>query len=198
MTLCGIDYGSKLAGTTVITWLPTASQEVYLESSQKGQDADKFILRTLASIKPEYVFIDAPLSLPGVYSISTGNYQDYFFRQADKQLQAMSPMFLGGLTARAIKLKRELVAQQIKVYETYPAAQAARMGLQQIDYKKQLTALPAVVERIKQELQPYRLEVEHMANWHQVEALLALIGAIRFVNQEHIVYGTEEEGVIIV
>jgi predicted nuclease with RNAse H fold len=198
MTLCGIDYGSKLAGTTVITWLPTASQEVYLESSQKGQDADKFILQTLASIKPEYVFIDAPLSLPGVYSISTGNYQDYFFRQADKQLQAMSPMFLGGLTARAIKLKRELEAQQIKVYETYPAAQAARMGLPAVHYKKNVSAIPAYMDILKRLLAPLTLDNSAISNWHQVDALLALVGAVRFINNQHQVVGDASEGVIII
>jgi hypothetical protein len=26
MTICGIDYGNKLAGTTVIAWLDTAAQ----------------------------------------------------------------------------------------------------------------------------------------------------------------------------
>jgi predicted nuclease with RNAse H fold len=128
MILCGIDYGSKLAGTTAVAWLDTVTQAIAITCSLKGKDADVFLYDCLVKLNPACVFIDAPLSLPGVYSLG-GAYTDHFFRQADKQLQAMSPMFLGGLTARAIKLKKELNAISVPVFETYPAAQAIRLGL---------------------------------------------------------------------
>jgi predicted nuclease with RNAse H fold len=198
MRLCGIDYGNKLAGTTVVAWLDTDAQSVQLLSSQKGKDADEFILQTLTEIQPDYAFIDAPLSLPGVYS-NKADCTDYFFRKADKQLQAMSPMFLGGLTARAVKLKKELEAQQIQVYETYPAAHAARLGLVDIGYKKQILHLPAVLLIISQHLTPFFTDDSRViTNWHQIDALLALMGGIRFINKAHTLFGNEEEGLIIV
>jgi predicted nuclease with RNAse H fold len=197
MRLCGIDYGNKLAGTTIIAWLDTAIQSIQLSSSAKGKDADKFIVQSVVDIKPDFVFIDAPLSLPGVYSNKAGC-TDYFFRKADKQLQAMSPMFLGGLTARAMKLKKELEVQQIHVYETYPAAQAARLGLPDIGYKKQTSHLPAVIQIVCQHLSPFLIDNRVITNWHQIDALLALTGGIRFMNKAHTLFGNEEEGSIIV
>ncbi len=198
MIICGIDYGSKLAGTTVIASLDQERQTIALISSQKGQDADNLILTYAAQVRPKLIFIDAPLSLPGVYA-NTKGYTDYFFRQADKQLQAMSPMFIGGLTARAMKLKKELEALTIQVYETYPAAQARQMDLLPLGYKKQLTFLNNVLPLIEQELQPALLVHGNIINnWHQADALLALIGAIRFVNGKHLIFGEEKEGVILV
>lgn len=177
MTIYGIDYGNKLAGTTAIVWLDTSVQTIRLSCSQKGKDADEFILQSIADVKPVCMFIDAPLSLPGVYS-RMADYNDYFFRKADKQLRAMSPMFLGGLTARAMKLKNQLEAQQIQVYETYPAAQAARMGLVGMGYKKQISHLPEVVHIINQHLLPFISDSKIITSWHQVDSLLALLGLL--------------------
>ena len=62
--LFGIDYGSKLAGTTVIGLLE--NQIVQLFASQKKKDADQFILQQIKERQPNTIFIDAPLSLPNV------------------------------------------------------------------------------------------------------------------------------------
>jgi uncharacterized protein len=197
MIICGIDYGSKLAGTTVIAWLDTASRGVQLSGSRRKEDADRFIYEVLVKLRPGAVFIDAPLSLPGVYGKLDG-YTDYFFREADKQLQAMSPMFLGGLTARAIKLKKELEAIAVPVYETYPAAQAVRTGLAETGYKKAAVAISDVRQLLKQRLAPFILEPAVVTTWHQVDALLALLGGIRFINRQHQEFGNAAEGIIIV
>lgn len=87
----GIDYGSKLAGTTAICY--QEGDALTIIQSEKKQDADRFINDTVESLKPEQIFIDAPLSLPAAYF---GNGDDYFYRDCDRQLKAMSPMFLGG------------------------------------------------------------------------------------------------------
>jgi len=57
----GIDYGSKLAGTTAIC----VKIEGHLDLFQSGkkQDADLFISKIIHQYQPEKVFIDAPLSL---------------------------------------------------------------------------------------------------------------------------------------
>ena len=46
--LVGIDYGSKLAGTTVIAY--TQENEVHFMSSVKKQDADQMIINFLPNI----------------------------------------------------------------------------------------------------------------------------------------------------
>ena len=111
----GIDYGSKLAGTTVVTY--DKDGKLYQKSSAKKQDADRMILSWVQSLKPDFVFIDAPLSLPAAYF---GKGENYFYREADIELKAMSPMFLGGVTARAISLKKQIEAEGVEVFETYP------------------------------------------------------------------------------
>lgn len=58
--ILGIDYGSKMAGTTVVA-LMRKHDEVELIQSQKNQDADKMILDLVNSLKDVWlVFIDAP------------------------------------------------------------------------------------------------------------------------------------------
>ena len=140
------------------------------------------------------MFIDAPLSLPGVYKGLVG-YEDYFFRKADKALKAMSPMFLGGLTARAMRLQAYL--RDFNFYETYPSAQANRLALKSLDYKKSLKQIPSVINSIAQQYPELNLEIE-LNNWHEVDAILALIGAYRFEKKTYITYGTLEEGLIYI
>ena len=88
----GIDYGSKVAGTTAICRL-TESGQFEFSCSTKGRDADLWIKKAIEEFLPESIYIDAPLSLPGAYY---GKESNYFYRQADRELRAMSPMFLGG------------------------------------------------------------------------------------------------------
>jgi hypothetical protein len=95
MRLCGVDYGSKLAGTTVTCTLDAPSGQVHFQKSAPREDADAFLRNYLLQSQPAFIFLDAPLSLPGVYRGLAGC-RDYFYREADRQLGAMSPMFLGG------------------------------------------------------------------------------------------------------
>lgn len=196
MRLCGIDYGSKLAGTTVIVFLEENTGEIFLYQSEKKQDADKFLKEKINDFSPQLVFIDVPLSLPQVYTIPSSEKQgDFFFRQADKLLNAMSPMFLGGLTARAMQLKSELY--QIPFYETYPAYQAKRLGLNVQGYKKDKQVSPQWLACLAEQF-PLRLNLPQPANWHQADALLALLAACRFSKKEHLVFGEAREGEIII
>ena len=93
----GIDYGSKLAGTTVITY--DIDRVLYQLQSDKKSDADKFVLNHVTDLKPDAIYLDAPLSLPKAYF---GEGDDFFYRKGDKELRAMSPMFLGGLCRKKI------------------------------------------------------------------------------------------------
>lgn len=199
MIICGIDYGSKLAGTSVLCSLNLANNELQFKQSSKKKDADKFLKEALNLLKPTLVFIDAPLSLPKVYQ-QTKNLEptkkyDFFYRVGDRELHAMSPLFLGGLTARAMRLQFEMAP--LSFYETYPAQQARRMELSNTKYKKKLEFIPEIIAEIIKQY-PIFVNATTIKNWHEVDALLALIGAYRFFKAEHITFGDELEGLIYI
>jgi predicted nuclease with RNAse H fold len=193
--LVGIDYGSKLAGTTVMAYSHDR-QEVRFLSSRKGEDADAFLLKLLRGLHPDQVFMDAPLSLPGVYKGIPG-FSDYFYRQADRSLKAMSPMFLGGLTARAMQLSTALEKEGIDCMEVYPAALAAYLNFQSRGYKKQKEAFFNLKGQL---IEKYHLKFPDgfPNSWHYFDALLALLSGLRY--EQHLIRqeGSEEEGFIYV
>lgn len=196
-TLFGIDYGSKLSGNTVIAILK--GNKIYFLDVDKGTDADEFIYNAAAHFKPDVVFLDAPLSLPGIYT-GKGCNGDYHFRQADKELCAMSPMFLGGLTARAMQLKDKMENEiATKVYETYPKAIAHTYQLQERGYKSRKSNLISCRNHLREKLNPRLfIDCQDIKTWHHLDALLALFGAMRFVMGQALPYGNEEEGIIYV
>jgi predicted nuclease with RNAse H fold len=196
-TLFGIDYGSKLSGNTVISILK--SNKIYFMAVDKNTDADEFIYNAALHFKPDVIFLDAPLSLPGIYSNKPGD--NYHFRKADLDLCAMSPMFLGGLTARAMQLKDriEKELESTKVYETFPRAQARNYELEQYGYKKRKSNLVVCSNRLREKLnQKLFIDCLDIKTWHHLDALLALFGAMRFVMGLALPYGDEEEGLIYV
>jgi predicted nuclease with RNAse H fold len=192
-SIIGIDYGSKLAGTTVIAYQNKKNIIQFL-ISEKKKDADIFLINAVTKLQPKYIFFDAPLSLPGVYTMPN-EYDDYFYRAGDRLLKAMSPMFLGGLTARAMRLKRTFVQQNIEVFETYPAIHAQRFQLKNLNYKKKLQYLPDVIQAL-QKLLPFPFNNQQITSWHHVDALLAFYSAYRFLNGEIEQFGAEKEGSI--
>jgi predicted nuclease with RNAse H fold len=194
MNIAGIDYGSKLAGTTAIAAHGAAGLE--FRQSKPKQDADRFILDWALEFQPMHIFLDAPLSLPGVYR-DMEDCRDYFYRQGDRQAGAMSPMFLGGLTARAMQLAHELAARGIRCHEVYPAQLARILGLDLAVYKKDAAYLPAITQDLAA-LLPGRPPLPPLPSWHQVDALLALLSGFRFLRGEHLVFGDEAEGIIVV
>ena len=192
MTLIGIDLGSRWAGTTAGAILHEG--RVSIHQSGKGKDADAFLSQVIQEYPPDMVAMDAPLSLPGVYRGMEG-FSDYHYRICDKQCSAMSPMFLGGLTARAIQLAEKWKAEGIQVIESYPKMQAERLGLVKQDYKKNSEVIEPIRQKLEDEIQ---FSIPTLNNWHQVDALLALLGALRFSENKHISYGVDREGLIII
>lgn len=182
MSFIGIDFGARKAGTTAICCLQGDCLQVL--QSGKGDDADRFIREQLKMIGPQQVFIDAPLSLPAAYFMRGS---DYMFRQCDRELSAMSPMFLGGLTARAIQLKAEHSACDF--IEVYPKALAGKLQVK--SYKHQ----PIVWSDLEAHL-PYSLETP--SSLHAYDAVLAWLSGYRYLNGEALIYGRPEEGQIIV
>ena len=189
----GIDYGSKLAGTTVVAFANNRSI-VDFKTSEKKKDADKFLIKIVNELKPEFIFLDAPLSLPGVYT-NPEKFDDYFYRKGDKILKGMSPMFLGGLTARAMRLKRAFENKGIKVIEIYPAIHAQRLELKAYNYKKQLQYIPDVLAILQHNL-PLKVDWTSIKTWHQVDALLAYYAGSRYINGDAESFGDADEGMI--
>ncbi len=195
--ICGIDFGAKLAGTTSIAYL--IENKVIISISEKKKDADKFLIESINDCKPSIVFIDAPLSLPIVYS--TGAENDYFYRQCDKELSAMSPMFLGGLTARAMKLKFLLEDKNIVIKESYPAQLVKELSLES-SYLKKTNNYDNFLSAISNQYLKFEIELNDQQtnnlNWHKIDSLLALLSAIRFKNNLSKSYGTIAEGIITI
>jgi uncharacterized protein len=190
----GIDFGSKTAGTTVICFGNNQTQLDIIGTTPK-QDADSFLLSILSGIKPEFATIDAPLSLPVVYTHPEGG-ADYFYRAVDKELKAMSPMFLGGLTARAIKLKHECAVYKVPLFETYPAAFVRHFELGTHYNKKDLKQLPLFLDALLQVF-PARVKLEQLKTWHHADALLAWISSYRMAHDEHLIFGDDEGQIFI-
>ncbi|MFD2515539.1 hypothetical protein ACFSRY_16825 [Pontibacter locisalis] len=191
----GIDFGSKLAGTTAAAMVQDKALKVW--QSHRGQDADKWLLELITELQPGEIFIDAPLTLPGIYTqgVYTSD-AEYFYRACDREVQAMSPMFIGGLTARAIRLRATLAENGRAVLETYPSQLAKLIFPQHSGYKKGLTALSVYTETL-QDLLPFPI-AEAPTNWHQFDSLLAWYSGYRHLQGQAQLYGDPREGRIIV
>ena len=189
----GIDYGSKMAGTTVITY--DVNGVLFQKSSSKKMDADAMILKAAVELMPSFIYLDAPLSLPNVYY---GKGNDYFYREADKELKAMSPMFLGGLTARAMQLKSQILTViETKVFETYPSALVRSIPELKTHYKKKdATMVPILTKQIERLLEKIKLD-EKPKTIHQIDSILAWYSGYRHQNGLAIITGNHEEGLII-
>lgn len=190
----GIDYGSKMAGTTVICF-GNNQQQLDVVGTTKKQDADEFILSVLGGVQPEFTTIDAPLSLPLIYQ-QPDKGSDFFYRAVDKELKAMSPLFLGGLTARAMKLKYEASKIRIPLFETYPAALVRHFGLAEHYNKKNPLLKEPFVEALLQKF-PANITLQQLPTWHHVDALLAWISCYRMAHDEHTTFGDDEGQIFI-
>jgi predicted nuclease with RNAse H fold len=157
--------------------------------SKKKEDADDFLMRLAARYGCRLMAIDAPLSLPGAFF---GTSNDYFYRACDRVLGAMSPMFLGGLTARAMRLQALLAAEGVRVVESYPAGVAMRVLQAASTYKTDLAAF----QRLLQQALP-ECSIPPFENWHQADAALAWYSAYRYSHTQHLTFGTEAEGIIV-
>lgn len=191
----GVDYGAKLAGTTAVAMLVQGELRVW--QSPAGQDADKWLRELVLLQQAKVVYIDAPLSLPAIYGGATHTTTpDYFYRQADRELQAMSPMFIGGLTARAIQLRAQLALEGVAALETYPSALVSLLLPELQGYKQEPAALPAFAAAL-QGLLPVQLQ-EQPRSWHHFDAVLAWFSGYRHSNGQSELYGDAREGRIIV
>ncbi len=186
----GIDYGSKLSGNTSIAYYIDCLK---LLKCPKNHDADAFILEFVKRHEFQNpIYIDAPLSLPLAYF---GVGDDYFYREVDRYLNAMSPMFIGGLTARAMRLKKILKNIGHELRETYPKAQAKRIGIIDKGYKKDRLQMHGLLDTV---IQHAGLHVDRdvIKSWHDFDAVLALLASINQQYGKGYIYGNIKEGMI--
>jgi len=180
----GIDFGAKLAGTTAVCF--AMDGQLQLLQSAKKQDTDAWLRRIIAEQNPNTAFMDAPLSLPSVY---TGFGSDFHYRACDRAVGAMSPMFLGGLTARAMQLRAAF--PELLFHEAYPAQLVRTCWPSGLFYKNDLSSF--LVNLAEMLPLPFAKQPE---NWHQVDAALAWLTGWRHGRGEALSFGNEDEGVI--
>lgn len=186
MLTIGIDFGARMSGKTVICYEHQGSLR-FLRSAPK-QDADLWVRQQIDTLKPALIAIDAPLSLPAAYH---GAGDDFMFRVCDRKMRAMSPMFLGGLTARAMALSAAY--PEMKWLETYPSARLRKV----LKYtKKDSSALQEAILCISQ-FTSTPVEVEPR-DWHEYDALVCWSSAQRYVQEIHETIGDPEEGLIVI
>ena len=188
VTHIGIDFGARTSGNTAVCFLDHGMLRFL--HSPKDIDGDAWLEETVSQLHADAIYIDAPLSLPGAY---VGRGDDYFFRVADRQSKGMSPMFLGGLTARAMRLAAGWRKQDIAVHEAYPAAliRHAWEGLK-VEPRK---AIPKHKLRIMSGM--VMMPPPAPADRHEADAWLCWVIGHRHLRGAAIAYGTEQEGLIL-
>ena len=191
--IAGVDYGSKTSGFTCAAIIHDGAISVH--QATKNKDADKWLKDLLEPLKPNVIGIDAPLSIPGALREIDG-FTNYHYRKADLEAKAMSPMFLGGLTARAIELAhwlRQTTAS--KVIEVYPKLTAQELQLDSKRYKKDKVFLQEAKDALASDT-GWNLDAVEVDNWHQYDALMALRTAELYINEKANVLGDKAEGLI--
>ncbi|MCF8237279.1 MAG: DUF429 domain-containing protein [Saprospiraceae bacterium] len=183
--IVGIDYGARKAGTTALA--VKRGSRIDLLACLKGADADQWILDHLLTIQPRVIAIDAPLSLP---SGVMGKGSQFHMRLADQLCGAMSPMFLGGLTARAMSLRYHYPDDQVTWLETYPSWTAKRRL-----HCTRETHTPIL--QAMEQLWPGS-GIPSPGDQHQMDALLALMAAHHWATMMSWHFGDPREGVIVI
>ncbi len=185
----GIDYGAKLSGNTVIC-LEQKKKLLFIQCEKK-KDADQFLAQAFKELSAQQIFFDAPLSIPAAYF---GEGENFHYRACDRETSAMSPMFLGGLTARAMKLKNDFPA--IDFHETYPAYFVKKILNSPPSYNKKTKNLLEFTELL---MKTFSVKFDKSPeNWHQIDAAICWISGKRYNNQEQITVGRASEGLIVI
>jgi len=185
----GIDYGSKLAGTTAICY--NLENQLCVINSEKKKDSDQFIGAAIDELKPIAIYLDAPLSIPSAF-YDKGS--DFHYRACDRLTSAMSPMFLGGLTARAMSLRQK--HKEYDFHECYPSYFIREVLNAKTHYnKKEGRPNQQIISMIQDHV---KYDLPLLETYHQLDAVICWLSGMRHIKNQHLVLGDENEGVIIV
>ncbi|MFN7012828.1 MAG: hypothetical protein ACK4ON_01005 [Bacteroidia bacterium] len=191
--ILGIDLGNKGSGNTALCYL--LNNTLQLHQIKKGKDEFSIILDVIDKYSIRLVCIDAPLSLPRVY-FDKNKFNDYMYRECDKACKAMSPMFVGAFTARAIQLKNMLENKKSQVIEVYPKKLVETINLTAYYPNKKENKVPnELILNLKKEI-PYNFCKPETL--HQLDALICWQSGFRYLNKKHLEFGHKKEGIIIV
>lgn len=193
-TFIAIDLGGKSNGNTAACY--NIENKIHFLNFAGVKDAYAFLIKTIIDQKINLVFIDAPLTLPGVYKNLKG-YSNFHKRHCDVELKAMSPMFLGGFTANSMELYNQLTAKKIKVIEVYPKALVNHLNIEGYSKKLKIKELNTIVHQVMNHLPDFKL-VNAPVSLHELDALLAWLSGYRYHKKIHQEYGKKEEGIIVV
>ena len=187
-SILGIDYGGRTKGTVALAWLKEDLICAYQCSIK--EDADVYINQFIVDNKIKLVAIDAPLSLPIVYTNKKlGN--DYHYRKADRETKAMSPLFIGGFTANAMSFRAQ--NENIKFIETFPSH-----FLRIMEIKKPKGDYNATINLILKKLN-YKFKLNNIVETpHQFDAICCLLSGIRYTEKIALCFGDELEGQIFI
>ncbi len=187
MEQIGIDFGARHAGTTVICRHERGIFQFH--RCAKGEDADAWLEAEVSTMAPEAIYIDAPLSLPGAYF---GRGDDHFFRRADRLTGGMSPMFLGGLTARAMRMADQWRSRGIAVFEVYPAA----LIRSEWEHLKITPGKAIPPHKLRLMAGSFALPPPEPRDRHEADAWLCWISGHRHRSGQAKAIGDQEEGMI--
>lgn len=191
--ILGIDLGNKASGNTALCFL-NQNQLQFIQPAKKVDELN-IILEIIKKHNIHLVCIDAPLTLPAVY-YQTPEFNDYMYRQCDKICKAMSPMFVGAFTARAIQLKNMLEDKKLQVIEVYPKMLIETLNLKNYyPKKKDKNISDTLLIKLKSQI-PYKYAKPETL--HQLDALLCWQSGFRYLNNQHLAFGHKKEGIIIV
>ncbi len=181
----GIDFGAKNRRTTAYCWQENAL--LHVELCPAKIDVDAWLYQEMIKAGVQAVFIDAPLSLPKIYFDPEDTQSTHHYRRADIELKAMSPLFLGGLTARAIALASKLKKSQIACYETYPKA----VRNQRFSGKERQEALVDLQKSAS-------VQIENISSLsvHAQDSVFAWFAGYMYMQKQSLIFGRQEEGQI--
>lgn len=181
-TIIGIDLAGKMENPSGICILN--GRKIILKTFYK----DKEILKEIKVIKPSLIAIDAPLSLPRGRcclekdcECAVGGH----LRQAERDIRPYGrvlPLTFQGmkmLTLRGITLTYQL-RKEYPVIETHPRTSQKMLGLGSSEHLSRFFKLPG------------------HATEHELDALLASLTGLLYLNDCYIELGNPEDGIIII
>jgi predicted nuclease with RNAse H fold len=104
-------------------------------------------------------------------------------------------MFIGGLSARAIRLKHNIEQKGIEIKETYPKTLAKQFKLKEYGYRLDKENIERCSEILDQ-TSLIEIDKKQIITWHHFDSLLALLSAVRYSLGLHFTHGDKEEGLI--
>jgi predicted nuclease with RNAse H fold len=117
------------------------------------------------------------------------------YRQADRVIKAMSPMFLGGLTARAMQLKSKWLLSGVAFTEVYPGGWVRQHEFASHIYLKRNTGLTEdFIQLLKKEYSEYQFPAAE--NWHQVDSMICWLIGLKYLQGKATAVGDPDEGQI--